>query len=301
MVDFTGGEASIKFALSTLRTSAFDWVDLWITPWADNLALPLDGALAGVDLQGPPRYAVHIRMAGDRTHTTFEAYAVMNHKETRLPSDPRTYESFLTPTSTFRDTFELQISKARVKFGITARTAGAQTHPAFTWIDTKYNVPGWFTSGVIQFGHHSMNQSLADNDGVGGTWHWDDYRITPALPFSIIRAVRDASGNRPRSVDQGNAATAVTFERAAPAESFLRFGAIGAGIEVSFDGGGTWDAATIQAADDDRADRFRSYWTPVPVGATTVRFRSMLHPRKNESVPGGAFLVQDFSIWSRRP
>src|SRR5690349_22545564 len=100
MADFSGGEAVVKFALSTLRASGNDWVDLWVTPWEDNLALPLDGSLLGVDLQGPPRQGLHIRMApGDRGRSAFEAYAIRDFRETRLASDARGYESFLTPTS----------------------------------------------------------------------------------------------------------------------------------------------------------------------------------------------------------
>ena len=68
MVDFTDGEAVVKYAMSTLHMSSRDWVDLWITPWSDNLELPLDGSLGlSTDLQGPPRTDVHVRMTGDRT------------------------------------------------------------------------------------------------------------------------------------------------------------------------------------------------------------------------------------------
>jgi hypothetical protein len=301
MIDFSSGEATIRFALSTTRMSATDWVDIWVTPWEYNLALPLDAGLGAVDLQGPPRYGIHVRMVpGDRARSAFEAYAIMNHRETRLPSDPRGYESFLTPTSTFRDTFELRVSRSRVKFGITARTAGAQTHPAFTWVDASYNMPGWVTGGVVQFGHHSMNQSLGDNAGVGGTWHWDDYRFSPGLPFTIVRPVVGAGGERVRSVDPRNMATPVQFERAAPPGSFLRFSAIGVGLQVSFDGGDSWRDAQVQDAADDRIDRFRSYWTPVPRNASAVLFRSVL--RGNDERPAlGPFLAQDFSIWSRSP
>jgi hypothetical protein len=299
LVSLASGTATVRFALSTFRTSGNDWVDLWVTPWDDNLALPLDGSLLGVDLQGPPRQGIHIRInPGDRGRSAFEAYAIANFRETRLPSDARGYESFLTPTSTFRDTFELQLSRSRVKFGILARTAGAQTHPAFTWVDAAVSLPSSFNASVLQFGHHSMNQALADNAGVGGTWHWDDWRITPAIPFSIIRPAADASGGRVRSIDPRNAATPLSFERAAPSGSFLRFAAIGVGIQVSFDGGDTWKTAELQEAAVNRFDRFRSYWTPVPRGTTSVLFRALYDPDEGRpfQIP---FLVQDPAIWSR--
>ncbi|HEY1177540.1 MAG TPA: hypothetical protein VGF17_15390, partial [Phytomonospora sp.] len=67
MVDFSSGEATVRWALDTFRSAGNDWVDLWITPWEDNLKLPLDGSLADVDMQGPPRRAIHVRMTqGDR-------------------------------------------------------------------------------------------------------------------------------------------------------------------------------------------------------------------------------------------
>jgi hypothetical protein len=302
LVNFASGTATVRFALATLRTSGNDWIDLWITPWDDNLALPLDGSLTGVDLGGAPRMGVHVRMVpGSRERSAFEAYTITNHRETRVGGDPRGYESFLTPTSTFRDTFELQISRNRLRFGITARTAGAQTHPAFTWVDAQINLPGNFTSGVLQFGHHSMSQTLSDNGGVGGTWHWDDFRIAPATPFTIIRPVPDATGHPIRSVDPRNGATPIRFQRDAPAGSFLRFAAIGLNLQVSFDGGDTWRDASVQESAVDRPDRFRSYWTPVPRNAsapTRVLFRSVL--REDDDRPLlGPYLVQDLAIWSR--
>jgi hypothetical protein len=298
-VNFAGGTATVRFALSTLRTSGNDWVDLWISPWDDNLELPLDGSLAGVDLQGPPKTAVHVRMIpGSQSSTAFEAYTVKDFRETRLPSDARSYESFLTPTSTFRDTFELQISRTRLRFGILARTAGAQTHPTFYWIDTPIAPALPFASGVLQFGHHSMNQNLSDNAGVGGTWHWDDWRISPALPFTIIRPLADATGSPVRSVDPRTMDTPVRFERPAPEGARLRFAAIGVKMQVSFDGGDHWHDARLQEADGDRIDRFRSYWMPVPRGTTTVLFRSVLRPDGDHPVLG-PFLVQDMTIWDR--
>ena len=37
-----------------------DWIDLWVTPFNENLQLPLEDWLP--DLQGPPKDSVHIRM-----------------------------------------------------------------------------------------------------------------------------------------------------------------------------------------------------------------------------------------------
>jgi hypothetical protein len=40
LVDFSVGEATVAFDVSTLRLSHRDWIDLWITPYADILQPP---------------------------------------------------------------------------------------------------------------------------------------------------------------------------------------------------------------------------------------------------------------------
>jgi hypothetical protein len=293
MVDFSGGEAVVKFALSTLRTSWRDWVDLWITPWDDNLALPLDGSLAvGTDLQGPPRTAIHIRMVSEPNRSRFEAYVVNNFNEGRLAVvSTAGYESILKPVSTRRDTFELRISTSRLRFGMKKLASPDGPAGSITWVDAPVRIP--WTRGVLQFGHHSMSQSLADNGGVGGTWHWDDFTIAPAVPFTIITR-KLVGGTRVRHVNAATAATPVEFEHAAPAAAFLRFAAFGTGIQVSFDGGATWSDARRQPALFDRPERFRSYWSPVPAGISSVRFR------QSGASPAN-WLVRDVTIWSQNP
>ena len=60
LVDFGAGEAVVKFDVSTLRTSQRDWIDLWITPFNENLQFALDEFLP--DGNGNPRNAIHLRM-----------------------------------------------------------------------------------------------------------------------------------------------------------------------------------------------------------------------------------------------
>jgi hypothetical protein len=144
---------------------------------------------------------------------------------------------------------------------------------------------------VVQFGHHSMNPAL--DGGDGGTWHWDDFTIAPAVPFTILTPKLGPDGSRVRWVDAATAATPVEFERGAPVDSYLRFSAYGTGIQVSFDGGATWSAARRQPARFDRTDRFRSYWSPIPAGKSAVLFRS--------SPAAGTWLVRDVTVWSLNP
>ena len=288
MVDFGGREASVKFAVSTLRTSPRDWWDLWLTPYEDNLALPVDGSLAaGTDLQGPPPRAVHIRMAADPGRSRFELYVVNNYGEGRMPVlTTNGYESILLPVSTRRDTFELKISNTRIRFGMKKVASANEPAGAINWIDVPVRLK--WTRGVLQWGHHSQQVDSA------GTWHWDDFTIAPAVPFSIITSVAPGGVGRVRYVDSATAATPVTFQRPAPAAANLRFAAYGSGIQVSYDGGSTWANARVQPAALNRTDRFRSYWTPVPPGTSSVRFR------RNPAV-AGTWIVKDMTIWSLNP
>ena len=61
MVDFTWGEAIIKFDVTTARTSTRDWWDLWISPYDEHLQLPLPDYYP--DLSGEPRHAIQIMMS----------------------------------------------------------------------------------------------------------------------------------------------------------------------------------------------------------------------------------------------
>src|SRR5262249_7721786 len=60
LVHSPAGGASVGFALSTLRTSPRDCIDLWVSPYAERLPLPLEAWLP--DLSGPPAHAVHVKM-----------------------------------------------------------------------------------------------------------------------------------------------------------------------------------------------------------------------------------------------
>ncbi|MFN8502608.1 hypothetical protein [Kouleothrix sp.] len=276
MVDFSGGEAVVRFDLSTLRTSQRDWVDLWISPYQDQLQLPLEDWLP--DLQGEPRNAVHVRMDLMNNGTGFRAAVIKNFATTDLPGNIVAYESVLTPDAKRRDTFELRISRTHIRFGMPGYN--------LAWVDANIADLGW-DRGVVQFGHHSYNP--AKSDGCGSicqpnTWHWDNISISPALPFTLLRADR-------RVVDPTTAA-GVTFAAPAPANANLRFVGIGSAIEASFDGGATWQAATPQAQKLHADDHFSSYWMPLPAGVVSVQFRGT-------DWWGGKWQVRDLSIWAQ--
>ncbi|GAB4425084.1 MAG: hypothetical protein OHK0015_04770 [Chloroflexi bacterium OHK40] len=270
IVDFTQGEAVIRWDMSTLRTSSRDWVDVWITPYADNLQHPLTDWLP--DLTGEPRNAIQVRL--DFNTNVFIGHVIKDFQSTELPRLTwQGYEQVLVPDPARRDTFEIRISRTGLKVGMPAYN--------FWWVDTSFADLGW-SSGVVQFGHHSYAPTKCDNCSPT-TWHWDNVSISPAKPFTIIRADR-------RYADR-NASGAVTFASPAPANAHLRFSGIGPNIQVSFDGGQRWQAAQIQNQELLKDEHFRSYWTPIPEGTRQVLFRG-------DGWWGGDWHVRDMTIWA---
>jgi len=273
LADFSGGEVVIGFDVSTLRTSERDWIDLWVTPWADQLALPLDNFLP--DLNGDPRNSVHIKMDNGGGGSIFRPLVVRNFAVEEPPFDARTpLESVVTPSAVTRTHFELRLSRTHLKFGV----------PAIGYwpIDTNIADLGW-SSGVVQFGHHSYNPTKDGGSNQPDTWHWDNFSISQATPFTIIQSDR-------RRADAG--APKVTFAAPAPGGANLRFDARGGNIQVSFDNGASWRAATRPAvAKADQDEVFKSYWTAMPAGATSATF-------KGADWFAGPWAIRDASIFS---
>ena len=275
MVDFSTGEAVVKVDVSTFRNSARDYFDIWVTPYEDNLQLPLDAWLP--DLGGEPRNTVHVRL--DFGGNYFVGSIVRDGRLIDLPLNTDAgYDTVLTPSQSRRDTFELRISRNRVRFGL----------PAYNlwWIDAPVADLGW-SKGVVQFGHHSYNPSKCEPGETcePGTWHWDNFSISPAVPFTMLRGDQ-------RWVDATTSPT-VRFAAPAPAGSNVRFSGIGDALQASIDGGQTWAAVRRQPSIGEiRDELFKSYWMPIPAGTTRVDFRG-------EGFWGGPWMVRDVSIWSQ--
>ena len=278
LVDFSGGGAIVRFDMSTLRASGRDFVDLWISPYNEHLQLPLRDDLP--DAQGEPRNAVHIEMDFGMTGT-FQARIIRNFVATKLDGagiDPWTgYESFLVPSASRRDTFELQITRTHLRFGM----------PAYNqwWIDKPIADLGW-DKGVVQFGHHSYNPQKdcePTSPCLPNTWHWDNVVVYPAAPFTILRANR-------RYVGPGTPST-VTFPAPAPTGSRLQFAGIGNALEISTNGGASWQPAVRQTEELNVEEHFKTYWTTIPTGTTSVQIRG-------QNWWGGTWRARDISIWS---
>ncbi len=257
MVDFSAGEAVIRWDMSTFRTSGRDWVDLWITPWGDQLVAPLDSSLP--DLNGRPRNSVQVRMENFFPQggwwTSFKLVVVRDGQAESYSHSVTGYEAFLTPDEKRRDTFELRISRDRVSFGM--------PDYGFQWFDADISPLAW-DRGIVQWGQHSYTP-WKDGGGGPNSYHWDNFSISPSVPFSIFASDR-------RFVDETSPTRTFHLAAPAPAESNLRFMGIGT-LEVSFDGGASWHTPRQQSMEKAAPEHFRSYWTRIPEGTTSVTFR----------------------------
>ncbi len=273
LVSLDQGEAVIQFDLSTLRNSGRDWVDVWITPYDDNLQLPLADYLP--DLSGEPRRSLQVEMSTFNDKTIFHLGRIANFIAQGFSGTTWIgYEDFLIPSATRRDKFELRITRNHIKFGMPAYN--------FWWYDTDIPALDW-SLGVVQFGHHSYNPKKDCSGCAPSTWHWDNIRINPALPFAIVRATQ-------RYTDVQNGAQ-MTLAAPAPSDAHLRFSGIGKNLQVSYDNGATWINAAPQAQEKYSKDSFWSYWMPIPKGIQTIKF-------KGTNWWGGAWRVQNLSVWS---
>lgn len=279
MLDFSSG-GTVSFDISTERQSTRDWWDIWITPWADNLALPFD--LGEVDLQGPPLNAIHVSIETAESAPILTVYR--NGQSTTYNhgwDTPSTRSGIAAGTNeaAARQPFRLTISGGRIKFERLASSTGS----AVEFFDFAASVN--FSRGVVQFGHHSYNPTK-DGSGVPATWHWDNFAVNPSVPFTVVRADQ-------RYID-GPTQT-LTFAAPAPANSFLRFSGVGV-IDVSLDGGSyqpALRAKTAGLADGFHPEHMSSYWMPVPQGTRTLKLKFSA-----DSWYNGPFIAKDFALWS---
>lgn len=273
MADFSGGDAVVRFDVSTLRTSARDWWDVWVTPFDDLLAAPLESWLP--DLQGPPKRAVRVRMDNggqpqpNGGQGTFFRPGVVRDLALAEPAFDgwNTVESVVTPSASRRDTFELRISRTHVKFSMLSATTG---QPILTPIDAEIADLGW-DKGVVQIGHHSYNP-LKDcqptSPCLPDTWHWDNISVSPAAPLTILPAVE-----RRRNAT----APTYTFAAPAPAGAYLQVHMLAESAEYSTDGGRAWapmaQQPTSKYGGAGDGGLFRTYWQQIPAGTTSVMLR----------------------------
>jgi len=264
--------------MSTQRTSERDWIDVWVTPYEDNLQLTIENDFP--DLNGPPKRAIHVRMDAFNGGTMFKATIYDNHQPVHevARSFWGNYDDFLTPDPARRDTFELRVTPNHLRFGM----------PAYNkwWQDSPMPTLAW-TAGVVQFGHHSYTPDkdcAATSPCKPNTWHWDNVSITPSIPFTIVRGDQ-------RYAEKST--STITLPSPAPANGHLRFAGIGDKLQVSFNGGSSWTNATRQAQlPNTQVELFKSFWMPIPAGTTKVQFRG-------SATVASDWMVRDVSVFAR--
>ncbi len=296
MVDFSQGEAIIKFDISTERFTDRDWIAVTVAPMDKHIQVPiLDWIPDGFDF---PREGVTFDM-GPQGGGGLCPAVIHNFKPTSLFCNITWagWGTFLTPSSTRRDTIEIHISKTHLKIGM----------PAYDkWFSDATIDPLLFDKGIVTFEHHSYNPKKGSRlapcppgttAGVDcfaepTTMHWDNISISPSLPFTMIHGDREFVG--PGLPDT------ITLSTPAPAHSYLRFIGISGlsvptgGMQVSFNGGTTWQKAALQDGDlevKENDEFFDPYWMAIPSGTSTVKVRA-------ENGWWGAWHARNFAVFS---
>lgn len=272
----TSGDFMVSFDVSTfLSNPGRDWIDLWITPYDDNLQLTLDEWLP--DVQGEPRNGLHFKLTQE---TTWAVETIQNGNMTQIEPEWVRRVDHVAPSKAARTTHMLIVQGNRMRFGMPDEDVWFYDGPVPNF------VRNW-NGAVVQIGHHSYTP---DKDCSGpncgpNTYHWDNIITGPGQPMTMIKADK-------RLVSSSTNHSFV-FSQPAPANSHLRFSGIGENLQVSFDGGSSWQAAQLQKSRiGQNRDHFKSYWMPVPAGTTSVMFRG-------SAWWGGEWAARDASIWSR--
>jgi len=280
LADWSAGPVTIGFSVSTQRTTSRDWITVDVTPFGEQLALPFD--FGDVDLQGMPAH--YIELNSDMCANADTKWRIVREQSgndfgaTQGEAPCFTATTGIQPSAVTRTPFELVISQS----GYVFRVAGGKTLLQGNW-----SKPLTFSSGVVQFAHHSYNPDKCDVVALAckaDTWHWSDFSISSAVPYTLLRPTD-------HQVVSGSGG-AVNFAKGAPSGSFLKFAAIGS-VQVSYDGGKTYTAAKKAPMDAGLAheEHFTSYLTPVPAGASSVVFK----------LAGGWYgsaMARDFSLVS---
>jgi len=291
MVDFSAGTATVSWDVSTFRQSGRDWWDVWLTPYDDNMPLPLQSWLP--DLSGPPKNAVHVGLGlGSGMAVCPQVYR--NFEEAPLVEGYGNgckwwtgYETILNPSASVRTNFRIEVSQTHLKVWIPPQAS--TNNRSLVWFDGP--IPGGlpFNKAVVQFGHHSYNPEKQDGCAPGatpcqaGTWHWNNISVSPGVAFTQIKAKQRYA----------NAASpAVTFDAPAPANAYLRFSGHESAVQASFNGGAYQTVSERPTFKGNGPDgEFGQFFVPVPAGTQSVAFRV---------TPGwsGEWILKDFGIWA---
>jgi hypothetical protein len=163
MADFSGGTATIKFEMSTLRTASRDWVYFTL--------MPFDGhnkyAYNSLDQAIPP-YNINIPLAGTNVLTATERAG--DGVDVHIGGDGFTTWDMVqaangvAPDAARRDVFQIEISRTHLRVCLTGNSTG-QTYTyrgaQFCWIDSDLPTPlssgVWNDQAVFMMTHVAYN------------------------------------------------------------------------------------------------------------------------------------------------
>lgn len=272
VLDWSNGPATIEWDMSTWRTSHRDWVSIVIAPYGEYIPLPITGAPDG---QGMPPDSLEFKRVLNNWEWSAEGYSggTFIGGLYRPSADYWRYglssneESICYgPVATNRIHFKITISSAILRV---ERPFCGGTIYQTSWSDASHPLP--FSSGVVTFIHHSYSPDKAPinengaspNAGQPNTWHWDNFRLTPATPFTSVGVdTRQVIGTRH-----------IAFDAPAPAGAELIFGGRG-DVQVSWDGIAYTPAAQPPSAPRGGPTQEHNYRVPVPEGAQGAWIRT---------------------------
>jgi hypothetical protein len=283
LADWSQGQATVSWKVSTQRLSTRDWWQVNLTPFAQNMALPLMDSLPAY--QGQPATGLELRLdngtcAQGNIGTIVRVSAISGSQAREITQGTPCVEDAVSASAATRSQFQIEVSNGHLKVFMPGTN--------IVCFDGPMNLG--FNQAVVQFSHHSYNPLKgADVNAAGAvvgpnTFHWSDVAISPATPFTMLRP------QQPFSLHEGQNPV-LRLPQAAPQGSFLRFAGLG-NFDVSYDGGKSYAAARVQGANK-APERFASYWTPVPAGTTEVTLRGQ---RNASNLP---WWVEDVSVWAQ--
>jgi hypothetical protein len=282
LADWSQGPATVSWKVSTERLSTRDWWTVNLTPFSQNMVLPLENDLPAY--QGQPQTTLELRedngtCSGGNIGTIVRVFAISGAQEKEITQDSPCVEEAVSPSAATRSQFQIDVSSGHLKIFMPGTNA--------TWFDGPINLG--FNQAVVQFSHHSYNplkgKSVTAGAALGpNTFHWSDVAISPATPFTMLRPAQ------PFSLHDGQNPV-LKLPQAAPQGSFLRFAGLG-NFEATYDGGKTYQQARLQGPDT-HPEHFASYWMPVPAGTTEVMVRGQ---RNDSNLP---WWVENVSVWAQ--
>ncbi len=285
LFDFSRG-GSVTWDMSTEKDSSRDWWDLTISPWNQNLALPLLSSLSqGVDLNGTAMNAIHI--GTDNGEGAPELTLVKNGNDSCALSSCAGWAltrfdagiPACVNQAAVRQSFTLTVANGRMKFTRAARMDVVNLQPCMSPAVVYWDVAATasFNVGVVQFAQHSYTPTK-DGAGVPATWHWDNLDAQPSTPFTILHAEERATSGG-----------TIHFP-SAPAGAYLRFSGI---CRVSVNGVTQARVPSALLGQGYHPEHFSSYSVAVPAGSTSASIS--FGP---DDWYSGPCLGKDFTIWS---